>query len=70
MKTRKRRRRRPPRPILSFRDLIAANSYAGLKDESYTLILRCLEETMKDPELREKIEYHSRQILRAIAAKL
>ena len=53
-----------------FRDIITTNAYGSLRDESYSLIQRCAEETLKDPELREKIDYHARQILKAIAAKL
>ena len=53
-----------------FRDLISAHSYSALGDESYGIIQRCVDETLKDPELREKIEFHAREILKAIAAKL
>jgi len=53
-----------------FRDMIAGNSYAALRDESCAIIQRCVEETVKDPELREKIDYYARQIIKAIAAKL
>lgn len=70
MKTRRRRRRRKAAPRYSFRDLISVNSVAAMKDESYTMVQRCVEELMRDPELREKIEYHARQIMKAIAAKL
>jgi len=50
--------------------MIAANAYEALCDESYGILHRCVEELLEDPELREKIEYHGRMILRAIAAKL
>ncbi len=55
---------------LPFRDLITAHSFSALGDESHGIIQRCVDETLKDPELREKIEYYARKILRAIAAKL
>lgn len=66
----KRRRKTRGNGSLPFRDILMANSYAALRDESYGIIQRCVEETLKDPELREKIEYYARQILKAIAAKL
>ncbi len=50
--------------------MIAANSYAALRDESYPLILRWVDETLKDPELRRKIDYYTRKILKAIAEKI
>ena len=53
-----------------FRHMISANSYSALADESYPIILRCVEETLKDPELRKKIDYYTRKILKAIAEKL
>jgi hypothetical protein len=53
-----------------FRDLIYANSYAALRDESYGIIQRAVDDMLKDRELREKIEYHAREILKAIAARL
>jgi hypothetical protein len=64
------RRRKAPAGRSPFRDLITANSHHALEDESYGIIQRCVDETLRDPELREKIEYHARQILKAIAAKL
>jgi len=53
-----------------FRVMVTVNACSALRDESDGLILQCVEETLKDPELREKIDYHARQILKAIAAKL
>lgn len=50
--------------------MITANAYGALRDESYSIIQRCVEETLKDPELREKIDFYARQIIKAIAAKL
>jgi hypothetical protein len=64
------RSRKAPAVRFPFRDLITANSCHALEDESHGIIQRCVDETLKDPELREKIEYHARQILKAIAAKL
>jgi hypothetical protein len=66
----KARKKSGPSRILPFRDILVANSYSALRDESYSLIQRCVDETLKDPELREKIEYHARKILQAIASKL
>lgn len=73
----KRRLRRRPRTgrarrngASPFRDILAGNAHCALRDERYALIQRCVEETLKDPELREKIDYYSRQIIKAIAAKL
>jgi len=64
------RRRRRRERIGPFRHMISANSYSALADESYPIILRCVEETLKDPELRKKIDYYTRKILKAIAEKL
>ncbi|MBI4606362.1 MAG: hypothetical protein HY721_30725 [Planctomycetes bacterium] len=50
--------------------MIAASSYAAARDERYLGVQRVVDEMMKDPELRETIEYYSRKILKAIAAKL
>jgi hypothetical protein len=69
LKTRKTRRRRRPDGAL-MRPIVAGNVVAALRDESYTQISRWVDELQKDPEIRKKIEYHTRQILKAIAAKL
>ncbi|HET6202199.1 MAG TPA: hypothetical protein VFI25_05285 [Planctomycetota bacterium] len=53
-----------------MRPIVAGNVVAALRDESYTQISRWVDELQKDPEIRKKIEYHTRQILKAIAAKL
>ncbi|MGH7150805.1 MAG: hypothetical protein ACREIU_08910 [Planctomycetota bacterium] len=53
-----------------MRQIVAGNVVAGLRDESYTQISRWVEDLLKDPEIREKIEYHTRQILKAIASRL
>ena len=67
---RRRRRRSGARAALPLHTMIAANAYGALRDESYGILHRCVEELLRDPELREKIEYYGRKILRAIAAKL
>jgi len=67
---RRRSRRSRTRDALPLHNMIAANAYEALRDESYGILHRCVEELLEDPELREKIEYHGRMILRAIAAKL
>lgn len=69
-KVKGRRRRSRRRGADHFRDLIAANAILAAKDESYTHVVRIVEELMRDPELAEKIEYYTRQIFRALAAKL
>jgi hypothetical protein len=69
-KKRTARRRKSARPLYPFRHMITSPSYAALGDESYGIIQRCVDETLKDPELRRKIEYYARKILKAIAAKL
>src|SRR5262245_43607632 len=68
-KARSGRRRRRARSQRAFplHDMIAANAYGALRDESYGIIHRCVEELLRDPELRETIEFHGRKILRAIA---
>jgi hypothetical protein len=53
-----------------MRQTVAGNVVAALRDESDTQISRWVEDLLKDPEIREKIEYHTRQILKAIAPKL
>ncbi len=65
-----RRRRKSRIEPLPFRKLIVAHSYSALGDESYGIIQRCVDETLKDPELREKIDRLTREILKAILAKL
>jgi hypothetical protein len=62
--------RRPSPRHFPFRNLITAHSYSALGDESYGIIQRCVDETLRDPELREKIEFYAKKILKAIAAKL
>ena len=62
-------RRRATRAFL-FRESFMARSDEAYLRWSDALIQRCVEETLKDPELREKIDYHARQIIKAIAAKL
>lgn len=64
-----RRRRRRRSRIGPLQHMTAVNSYAALKDESYPLILRWVDEALKDPELRRKIDYHTRKILKAISEK-
>jgi len=52
------------------RDVIMSNVYAAYRDESYGIIARCVEETLKDPELKEKITRYARAIFKAIAEKM
>jgi hypothetical protein len=68
-KTRKRRRPRRRAP-LGLRDLIARDAYGALRDESYSHIQRAVEELLKDPDVREKIDAYARVFLKAILAKL
>jgi len=72
MKQRKKRtqRRASSNERFSFSRIIAGNTVAALQDESYALIQRVVDDLMKDPELREKIEYHAHQIAKAILEKL
>lgn len=68
MKPRKKgrgRRRNGP-----MRDILTANVYSAWRDESYTLIARLVDETLKNPKVREKIEYHTREIMKVIAENL
>lgn len=51
-------------------ELVAGNVIAALRDESDTLIARWVDELLKEPEVRKKIEYHSREIVKAIASGL
>jgi hypothetical protein len=64
------RRQKPPARRFPFRDLITARSCRALEDESHGIIQRCVDDLLRDPELREKIDYHAREILKAIASKL
>lgn len=50
-----------------FNHTTLRSTHPALRD---ALILRCVDETLKDPELAAKIDYHARQIIKAIAAKL
>ncbi len=52
------------------REIIATNVITAMKDESYSMVSRWVDELLKDPELRKKIEYHTREIFKAIAEKL
>ena len=63
--------RRPRRADLDpLRRIIAENTYAALRDESYSLILRCVEDILKGPKLRGKIDDYARKIAKSITAKL
>ena len=69
MKARKAKRyRRSDGAVI--RKVLAGNVIAAFRDESYTQIARWVDELLKDPEVRRKIEYHTREILKAIAARL
>ena len=52
-----------------MRRIILSNSYAAFQDESYSVILKCVEESLRDPEFRKKIDYHTREICKAIAER-
>lgn len=52
------------------RDIVFSNVLSAYKDESYTIIVRCIEEALKDPEIKAKIEFHTRAMFKAIAEKL
>lgn len=52
------------------RRIILRNVVSSFQDQSYTIIDKYVDELLKDPELREKIDYHTKEILRAIAEKL
>lgn len=58
------------RKMTVTQQLVSQNVFSAFRDESYAIIVKCVEEAMKDPELREKLEYHTRQMLKAIAEKL
>ena len=49
-------------------ELIAGNVYSAVRDESYTLIARLVDESLRDPKLREKIHDLTRTIIRHLAA--
>ncbi len=65
---RKNVRRRQPRNGKLLDELIASNVYSAVRDESYTLISRLVDESLKDPKLREKIHRLTREILKHLAA--
>ncbi|MBI4605003.1 MAG: hypothetical protein HY721_23830 [Planctomycetes bacterium] len=67
---RKNARRRQPRDGRLLDELIASNVYTALRDESYTLISRLVDESLKDPKLREKIHRLTREILKHIAERI
>lgn len=67
----KKRARKNGKQNLSLgQEMLTATALAAFRDESYSLIVRWVEEALKDPELRKKIEYHTRAILKAIAEKI
>lgn len=70
MKARNRKKKRKAGNGLLANELIASNVLLAMRDESDTLIARIVDGLMKDSELREKIEFHTRAIFKAIAAKL
>ncbi len=67
---RKVRRKKPARNGAFMRELIAANVYSALRDESYTLIAKLVDETLKDPVLRERIQRLTRALLKGIAERV
>lgn len=71
----KTRRKRPATahallPDAYFQSLLASNAVAAVKDESYALVVKIVDELLKDPDVARKIDFHTRQILRALASKL
>ena len=62
----KKSRRRYSNGLLD--ELIAGNVYSAVRDESYTLIARLVDESLRDPKLREKIHDLTRTIIRHLAA--
>ena len=49
-------------------ELIAGNVYSAVRDESYALIARLVDESLRDPKLRGKIHDLTRTIIRPLAA--
>lgn len=56
---------RPRAP--SLLDIWTHNTLEAARVESYTITTRIVEELLKDPKLRRRLEYHSAQIIKAIA---
>jgi hypothetical protein len=62
-----RRPRRTAKPLLPdayFQSLLASNAVSAVKDESDSLVVKIVEELLKDPEVAKKIDFHTRQILK------
>jgi hypothetical protein len=70
VKKKKPARRRRRAGIDPLRSIIMENTYSAFRDESYSLILRCVEDMLKDPKLRGKIDDYARRIAKSIAAKM
>ena len=49
---------------------IATNTVAAARDESYSIVVGVVEELLKDPEVRKKIRYHTREIFKTLAEKM
>ena len=60
-------RKRQPKNGRLLDELLASNVYSAVRDESYTLISRLVDESLKDPKLREKIHRLTREIIKHLA---
>ena len=70
MNERRTTRRRGEPGVGHFQAMIATNAVAAVRDESYTLVAKIVDDLLRDPEVARKIEYHTRQIFRLLAAKM
>lgn len=68
------RRRAGARKKVPFRspvmDIWTHNAIEATRIESYSISARVVEELLKDPKLRRKLEYLNAQIFKAIAAAI
>lgn len=68
MKARKKGRGRRRNGLM--KEIVTANVYSAWRDESYTLIARLVDETLRKPKVRERIEALTREIMKVIAENL
>ena len=49
---------------------VAASAISAVNDESYALVVKIVEDLLKDPEVAEKIGCYTRQIFKTLAKKM
>ncbi len=53
-----------------FREILAHNAISAVRDESYRLVAKVVDELLEDPEVARKIEFYTRQIFKTLAEKM